>query len=94
MWLCGLGLAKLVPEWDAQTVSPHGFPYIFSYIFVCLAFNYYFFWYLSVLPAVAGGCRERWGWFCGGGLLLDLSDGGVNSATLLGRRCNLEAVAG
>lgn len=53
-----------------------------------------FFWYLSVLPAVAGGCRERWGWFCGGGLLLDLSDGGVNSATLLGRRCNLEAVAG
>lgn len=32
------------------------------------------------------GCRERWGWFCGGGLLLDPSDGGVSSATLLGRR--------
>lgn len=94
VWLCGLGLTKLVPEWDIQTVSPHSFPYIFSYIFLCLEFNFYFFRYLSVLPAVTGGCRERWGWFCGGGLLLDPSDGGMSSAPLLGRHWNLVAVAG
>lgn len=41
VWLCGLGLTKLVPEWDVQTVSPHGFPYIFLFIFLCLAFFFF-----------------------------------------------------
>lgn len=94
MWLCGLSLAKLVPEWDVQTVSPHGFPYIFSYIFLCLAFNFFFFLVPVTAPAVTGGCRERWGWLWGGGLLLDPSSGGMNSATLLVRCWNPVAVAG
>lgn len=38
MQLFGLGLAKLVPEWDAQTVSPCSFAYIVFFLY--LAFKY------------------------------------------------------
>lgn len=79
--LRGLSLTKLVPEWgrsDSLTT------WICIYSFFSSVWHLIIiFWYLLVLSAVPGDCKERWGWLAGGGFFWDPSDSRVDPAMLL-----------